>query len=116
MDATGRRGSCNCGAGVCWWLWWLCSWHWPTLVPLTSTHTLYERANEDWVVVGAGGGIGHTNTHTLKTFFFPNQYDKGEDVIVWVNTVGPYNNRQETYSYYKLPFCRGQVSPDCGIN
>ena len=27
---------------------------------------------------------------------------------MWVNTVGPYNNRQETYSFYQLPYCRGQ--------
>ena len=25
-----------------------------------------------------------------------------------MNTVGPYHNRQETYNYYSLPFCRGQ--------
>ncbi len=24
-----------------------------------------------------------------------------------MNTVGPYHNRQETYSYYALPFCQG---------
>lgn len=24
-----------------------------------------------------------------------------------MNTVGPYHNRQETYSYYSLPFCQG---------
>ena len=36
------------------------------------------------------------------------QYEDEEDVIVWVNTVGPYNNRQETYSFYQLPYCRGQ--------
>ena len=24
-----------------------------------------------------------------------------------MNTVGPYHNRQETYSYYSLPFCAG---------
>lgn len=24
-----------------------------------------------------------------------------------MNTVGPYHNRQETYSYFSLPFCRG---------
>jgi transmembrane 9 superfamily protein 3 len=23
------------------------------------------------------------------------------------NTVGPYHNRQETYSYFSLPFCAG---------
>ena len=23
-----------------------------------------------------------------------------------MNTVGPYHNRQETYSYFSLPFCQ----------
>lgn len=30
-----------------------------------------------------------------------------------MNTVGPYNNRQETYEYYSLPFCAG---PKTAIN
>ena len=25
---------------------------------------------------------------------------------LWVNKVGPYNNPQETYNYYHLPFCK----------
>eukprot|EP00051_Salpingoeca_urceolata_P033279 m.20002 g.20002 ORF g.20002 m.20002 type:complete len:594 (-) comp6059_c0_seq1:73-1854(-) len=36
-------------------------------------------------------------------------YQHGEQVVVWMNTVGPYHNRQETYSYFSLPFCRGPV-------
>lgn len=28
--------------------------------------------------------------------------------MLWMNTVGPYDNRQETYSYYSLPFCSGK--------
>lgn len=24
-----------------------------------------------------------------------------------MSTVGPYSNRQETYSYFSLPFCKG---------
>lgn len=28
-------------------------------------------------------------------------------VVLWMNTVGPYSNRQETYTYFSLPFCRG---------
>lgn len=27
-----------------------------------------------------------------------------------MNTVGPLNNRQETYPYYQLPFCAGPHS------
>lgn len=33
------------------------------------------------------------------------QYAVGEKVRLWVNKVGPYNNPQETYNYYYLPFC-----------
>ena len=29
-------------------------------------------------------------------------------MVLWMNTVGPYHNRQETYSYFSLPFCAGQ--------
>ena len=28
-------------------------------------------------------------------------------MVLWVNTVGPYHNRQETYPYFSLPFCAG---------
>lgn len=34
-------------------------------------------------------------------------YEDGEEVVLWMNTVGPYHNRQETYSYFSLPFCEG---------
>jgi len=35
------------------------------------------------------------------------RYKDGEEVVLWVNTVGPYHNRQETYAYFSLPFCQG---------
>lgn len=35
------------------------------------------------------------------------QYDNTDEVVVWMNTVGPYHNRQETYEYFSLPFCGG---------
>ena len=38
------------------------------------------------------------------------RYTEGEKVTLWVNKVGPYENPQETYSYYSLPFCK--VDPD----
>ena len=28
-------------------------------------------------------------------------------MVLWMNTVGPYHNRQETYAYFSLPFCKG---------
>lgn len=34
-------------------------------------------------------------------------YEDGDEVVLWMNTIGPYSNRQETYSYFSLPFCRG---------
>uniref|UniRef100_A0A914L0H3 Transmembrane 9 superfamily member n=1 Tax=Meloidogyne incognita TaxID=6306 RepID=A0A914L0H3_MELIC len=35
-------------------------------------------------------------------------YKPGDEVVLWMNTVGPYSNRQETYNYYSLPFCKGR--------
>ncbi|KAI8091041.1 uncharacterized protein B0P05DRAFT_485514 [Gilbertella persicaria] len=37
-------------------------------------------------------------------------YKEGDEVVVWMNTVGPLNNRQETYPYFQLPFCQGPHS------
>ncbi|XP_055325476.1 transmembrane 9 superfamily member 3 [Sitodiplosis mosellana] len=34
-------------------------------------------------------------------------YNLKEEVVLWMNTVGPYDNRQETYAYFSLPFCQG---------
>jgi len=32
-------------------------------------------------------------------------YNDGEDIIVWTDKVGPYNNPQETYAYFSLRLC-----------
>lgn len=42
--------------------------------------------------------------YRLLNFF---QYEENDEVVLWMNTVGPYHNRQETYAYYSLPFCTG---------
>ncbi|KFM22905.1 Transmembrane 9 superfamily member 3 [Auxenochlorella protothecoides] len=34
------------------------------------------------------------------------RYEVGDPITLWVNKVGPYNNPQETYNYYLLPFCK----------
>ncbi|XP_057651232.1 transmembrane 9 superfamily member 3 [Diorhabda carinulata] len=34
-------------------------------------------------------------------------YEDNEEIVLWMNTVGPYHNRQETYAYFSLPFCVG---------
>ena len=39
-------------------------------------------------------------------------YSSNDAVTLWVNTVGPYHNPQETYPYYQLPFCK----PEHGID
>lgn len=44
--------------------------------------------------------------YSFNFFFYP-QYKDLEEVVLWMNTVGPYHNRQETYSYFSLPFCVG---------
>ncbi|XP_065199205.1 transmembrane 9 superfamily member 3-like [Sycon ciliatum] len=38
------------------------------------------------------------------------QYKDEEQVVLWMNTVGPYHNRQETYRFFSLPFCHGPQS------
>jgi transmembrane 9 superfamily protein 3 len=42
------------------------------------------------------------------------QYEAGEEVVVWVNKIGPFNNPQETYTYNSLPFCKapGMEEPE----
>ncbi|XP_059299432.1 transmembrane 9 superfamily member 1-like isoform X2 [Lycium ferocissimum] len=34
------------------------------------------------------------------------KYQEDDSVTLWVNKAGPYENPQETYSYYSLPYCR----------
>lgn len=34
------------------------------------------------------------------------EYVEGDEVMIWYNKVGPYNNPQETYTYNSLPFCK----------
>mmetsp|Transcript_6218 Transcript_6218/g.9808 ORF Transcript_6218/g.9808 Transcript_6218/m.9808 type:complete len:604 (+) Transcript_6218:50-1861(+) len=41
-------------------------------------------------------------------------YKKGDEIVVWLNKIGPYHNPQETYTYYTLPFClpEGSAEPE----
>ncbi|KAF9428511.1 hypothetical protein BGZ94_002140 [Podila epigama] len=43
----------------------------------------------------------HADEHSHK-------YTDAEEVIVWANSVGPLHNRQETYEYFQLPYCKGE--------
>lgn len=36
------------------------------------------------------------------------RYKDKEPVVLWVNKVGPFNNPQETYNYYALPYCKAR--------
>jgi transmembrane 9 superfamily protein 3 len=36
------------------------------------------------------------------------RYADKEPVVLWVNKVGPFNNPQETYNYYALPYCKAR--------
>ena len=33
-------------------------------------------------------------------------YEDGDEVVLWLNKIGPYHNPQETYTFYSLPFCK----------
>lgn len=57
--------------------------------------------------VGLAELVQHTWTSQWEYLFFPLQYTDKEEVVLWMNTVGPYHNRQETYKYFSLPFCAG---------
>jgi len=45
---------------------------------------------------------------------YDHKYASGDPIKLWVNKVGPYNNPQETYNYYELPFCK--VEPKDGAS
>lgn len=54
------------------------------------------------------GALSHVNLNNANYFsIFFQKYEDGEEVVLWMNTVGPYHNRQETYTYFSLPFCKG---------
>merc|ERR1712000_190891 len=41
---------------------------------------------------------------------YSHKYKTDDHVLLWANTVGPYHNRQETYDYFSLPFCKGNFN------
>jgi len=43
---------------------------------------------------------------------YDHRYADSDPVVLWVNKVGPYNNPQETYNYYSLPFCMPGKGPN----
>lgn len=55
------------------------------------------------LLVAVAGASASEKTHSYKD---------GEAVMLWVNKVGPFNNPQETYNYFYLPFCKADPSKD----
>ncbi|TSK22622.1 Transmembrane 9 superfamily member 3 [Bagarius yarrelli] len=51
--------------------------------------------------------ILHSKDDPQTPFWMAEEYNDKEEVVLWMNTVGPYHNRQETYKYFSLPFCVG---------
>ncbi|CEF59928.1 Nonaspanin (TM9SF) family-containing protein [Strongyloides ratti] len=50
------------------------------------------------ILINLNGVIGDEHSNT---------YYSDEEIVLWMNNVGPYNNHQETYTYFSLPFCKG---------
>ena len=62
---------------------------------------MWGRGVSLWVMLVGFCAVGRVtgNEHN-------HQYAIGDMTTLWVNKVGPYNNPQETYQYFDLPFCR----------
>ncbi|KAK0182565.1 hypothetical protein PV327_000690 [Microctonus hyperodae] len=63
---------------------------------------MYMTRQFVWFVV-----LGIITVNLIQADEHNHVYEDNEEVVVWMNTVGPHRNRQETYSYYSLPFCHG---------
>ncbi|CAN0009818.1 unnamed protein product, partial [Ascophyllum nodosum] len=66
---------------------------------------LTARARKWWTIAACTVLVGVLGASVVEGSDYDHKYKKGEDVIVWVNKVGPYYNPHESYPYYKLPFC-----------
>jgi len=54
-----------------------------------------------FLVITCLSAFAHADEYSQK-------YLDGEEVVLWVNKVGPFQNPQETYKYYSLPYCPPQ--------
>lgn len=43
-------------------------------------------------------------------------FKQGDNVMLYVNKVGPYHNPQETYHFYTLPVCRPEKVSLCSVS
>lgn len=60
---------------------------------------LLERMHCFLLLFIVGLARGNVNDH---------EYKKGDEVVIWNNKIGPYNNPQETYTYHTIPFCAAE--------
>ncbi|GKD66967.1 transmembrane 9 superfamily member 1-like protein, partial [Tanacetum coccineum] len=93
----------------------------PWLVRIVTIDHDYERVAESpsmkTAVLAARDKVEDkikTKTATIRMFMTWSDLDEfiealifiDDKVTLWVNKVGPYNNPQETYNFYSLPFYR----------
>lgn len=60
-----------------------------------------------WRTVAAMAALLLASLPSVQADEHTHGYNPSEEVVLWMNTVGPYHNRQETYSFFTLPFCKG---------
>eukprot|EP00158_Paraphelidium_tribonemae_P004792 Partr_v1_DN26971_c0_g1_i3_m7329 putative transmembrane 9 superfamily member len=75
------------------------NWIWTIIAALTVQSV---AGDEQTHRVSTASSVGSFSSLILFV-----KYKEGDDVVLWMNTVGPRANRQETYEYYQLPYCSG---------
>ncbi|RLN91776.1 hypothetical protein BBJ28_00019926, partial [Nothophytophthora sp. Chile5] len=55
-----------------------------------------------WTRLGAVAALALAGSARVAT----GDVETHEEVVAWVNKIGPFNNPQETYTYNSLPFCQ----------
>src|SRR5690606_5411646 len=75
-----------------------------------------------WVIAGESQRVSDMPVNSTHPLDHPSryvaflltcaQYRSGDEVIVWLNKIGPKHNPSETYDYYHLPFCKPQLKED----
>lgn len=81
----------------------VCCWAIFTSQPHKQFYVMYPRELFRWRLCCIGPSVAIIEKCSLSVF----KYKENEEIVVWMNTVGPYHNRQETYEYFSLPFCKG---------
>lgn len=75
-----------------------------TLKLASKQRTISILALSIFVIIS---NVGNDYLNPINCDEHTHRYKENEEVVLWMNTVGPYVNHQETYNYFSLPFCRG---------